>query len=795
MNDKTLRVLEYDKIIEKLCMECCSSLTRDEAKALKPMTEPRLIKDELNATDEAVAVLLKKGAPPLGNFYDISGLVHLAAKDGSLNPKQLLEVAYNLNSARRTAEYLKSDLPELPTIDGLASAISVIKGLESEIERCILSEDEIADSASSELSRIRRAIVRQNEAIRSKINQIVNSSDNQSFLQDAIVTMRQGRYVVPVKSEHRSRLPGIVHDQSGSGATLFVEPQAVVNMNNELRQLELAEKQEIIRILKDLSAEVGAEEVPIIANQKILQRLDFLFAKGRLACNMKASKPEINDDGLVNMRKARHPLIDPKKVVPIDIALGGDYDTLVITGPNTGGKTVTLKTTGLLCLMAQSGLFVPAGDGTTLCVFENVFADIGDEQSIEQSLSTFSSHMVNIVRICDAAGPGSLVLTDELGAGTDPTEGAALAMAVLDHLYTKGAKTVATTHYTELKKYAISTPGVQNASMEFNVETLSPTYHLTIGIPGKSNAFEISRKLGLSDDIISMAKNLLESDAIAFEDVISSIEDDKKASALERRQADELLAEMRRQKERMDALEARMAEKKEKYIEEAKEEARELIEEAKAEVAQIQKDISDAREIADTEAERLLQQTVSESRRKLTEKKKQYESRIKPQQAKPAEKVDPNKIEIGKRVNVLSVGQKGSVISLPDESGNMQVQIGQMKLTVNISGVTLVQENVTDKEREKVKYSRLRAAKVMTCPLSINVVGKNLDDAIMDVDKYIDDASMAGLEFVTIIHGRGAGILRSGIQNFLRHSKHVESFRKGGPGEGGDGATIVTMKK
>ena len=795
MNEKTLRVLEYDKIIGKLCEECCSVLTRDEARALKPMTDARLIRDELSATDEAVTVLLKKGAPPLGNFYDISGLVHLAAKDGSLTPKQLLEVGYNLHSARRTAEYLSSDLPELVTIDGLASAISVLKGLENEIERCIISEDEIADSASSELARIRRAILRQNEAIRSKINQIVNSSDNQAFLQDAIVTMRQGRYVIPVKAEHKSRLSGIVHDQSGSGATLFVEPQAIVDMNNELRQLELAEKQEVIRILKELSEEVGREEVKIVANQKILQRLDFLFAKGRLACNMKAAKPEINEDGLVNLRKARHPLIDQKKVVPIDVAIGGDYDTLVITGPNTGGKTVTLKTVGLLCLMAQSGMFVPANDGTTVCIFNNVFADIGDEQSIEQSLSTFSSHMVNIVKICQGAGVGSLVLTDELGAGTDPTEGAALAMAVLEHLKDAGAKTVATTHYTELKKYAISSPGVQNASMEFNVETLSPTYHLTIGIPGKSNAFEISSKLGLPEDIIGHARNLLESGDIAFEDVISSIEEDKKASALERRQADELMAEMKKQKARMDALEAKMAEKKEKYIEEAKEEAKELVEEARAEVAQIMKDITDAREIADSEAERLLQQTVSEGRRKLTEDKKKYEPRIKKQEAKPAEKVDPNKIEIGRRVNVLSVGQKGSVISLPDENGNMQVQIGQMKLSVNISGVTLVQENVTAKQREKQKYSRLYAAKSMSVPTSINVVGKNLDDALIEVDKYIDDAFMAGLEFVTIIHGRGAGILRSGIQNFLRHNKNVASFRKGGQGEGGDGATIVTMKK
>jgi len=795
MKEKVLRVLEYDKIVAMLCEECCSRLTRTEAQNLTPMTDARLIRNELDATDEAVAVLLKKGAPPLGNFYDISGLAHLAAKDGSLNPKELLEVAYNLQSARRTAAYLTSDLPELPYIQGLAKAICVLKHTEEEIQRCIISEDEIADSASSELNRLRRAILRQNENIRAKIGQIVNSADNKVFLQDAIVTMRQGRFVIPVKAEYKSRLHGIVHDQSGSGATLFIEPQAVVDMNNELRELELAEKQEVIRILKDLSSMVGEDEVKISANQKILTRLDFLFAKGRLACNMRASKPEINEKGFVDIHKGRHPLLDPKKVVPINVSIGGDFNTLVITGPNTGGKTVTLKTIGLLCLMAQSGLFVPASDGTTMCVFDNVFADIGDEQSIEQSLSTFSSHMVNIVDIAASADKDSLVLTDELGAGTDPTEGAALAMAILDYLYGCGAKTVATTHYTELKKYALSTEGVQNASMEFNVETLSPTYRLTIGVPGKSNAFEISRQLGLSDYIIGKAKNLMESGDIAFEDVISSIEADKKASEQERREADRIMEEMKKQKARMDALEAKMAEKKAKYIEEAMAEARDIVEEARAEVAQVQKDMEDARILAETEAEKNLARTMEESKRRLREKRKQYETSVKKEEAKPAEKVDPNKLEIGKRVNVLSVGQKGSILTLPDENGNLQVQIGQMKLNVNVSGITLVQENVTAKEREKQKYSRLFSAKSMSVPMSINVIGKNLDDASMEVDKYLDDAFMAGLETVTIVHGRGAGILRDGIAKLLRHHKNVASFRKGGQGEGGDGATIVTMKK
>ncbi|MBR5756774.1 MAG: endonuclease MutS2, partial [Firmicutes bacterium] len=505
MDKRTLHILEYEKIIDKLSAECCSEMTREAAKKLVPSYKPQWIRNELQGTEEALTVIMRKGAPPLGSFYDITPLAHLASKGGDLSMRQLLQVAYNLASARKTSDYLKSDLPELPLIDGLTSAICVLQRLEEEITRCILTEDEMADSASSELKRIRKAIIKQNEDIKQKLSKIANSADNKTFLQDAVVTMRQGRYVIPVKLEYRNQISGIVHDQSASGATLFVEPQVIVNMNNELRELELAERKEVQRIISDLSDWVGREELKIKANQEILFKLDYLFAKGRLAARMKASRPEINEEGYIKIRRGRHPLIDEKKVVPIDLSLGVDYDTLLVTGPNTGGKTVTLKKVGLICLMAQAGLFVPASDGTSLPIFKNIYADIGDEQSIEQSLSTFSSHMKNIVEITEGANKDCLVLLDELGAGTDPTEGAALAIAVLEKLYERGIKTIATTHYNELKKYAINTPGVQNASMEFDVETLSPTYRLTVGIPGKSNAFEISRKLGLSDDIIETA--------------------------------------------------------------------------------------------------------------------------------------------------------------------------------------------------------------------------------------------------------------------------------------------------
>ena len=787
MDPKAIRVLEYNKIIEKLALECASKLTARQASELTPQTDAVWIKEALADTGEAVTVLMKKGTPPFGSFYDVAGQAHLAARGAALTMKQLLELAYNMAAARRTAEYLSSDLPELPRIDGLVSAISVLRSLEEEIERCIISEDEMADSASPELRRLRKAILRQNEAIRSKIQQIVGSSENKLFLQDAIVTMRQGRYVIPVKLEHKSKLAGIVHDQSASGATLFVEPQAIVNMNNELRELELAEQQEVLRILRDLSERVGLCELQIKGNQEILTKLDFMFAKGRLACNMKASCPEINTQGIVSLKKARHPLIDPKKVVPIDVGVGEGYSTLVITGPNTGGKTVTLKTVGLLQLMAQSGLFIPAADGSKVAIFRDIFADIGDEQSIEQSLSTFSSHMSNIVRITKECGKDTLVLADELGAGTDPTEGAALAISVLNHLYNKGARTIATTHYTELKKFALTTKGVQNASMEFDVETLSPTYRLIIGIPGKSNAFEISQKLGLAPKIIEHAKRFVEEGDVAFEDVISTIEESRKKIEEDARVSAQLRLELEKQKERMDGQEAKLKAQKEKYLEEARQEAREIIDDAREQIAAVQKSIEDA--AASDNARR----AADEGRRKLTELRKGYIPKA--EHVVNYEQPSAADVKPGIRVNVLSVGQKGTVLDAPDDKGDMQVQIGALKLKVNISGITLVRENVTDKQREKTKFSRLAGAKAMSVPMSINVVGQTLADAEIDVEKYLDDAFLANLETVTIIHGRGAGILREGIAKLLKKDKRIASYRRGAPAEGGDGVTIATFKR
>ena len=789
MNKKAYKVLEYNKILDLLGEEAASVITKKVISELKPSVEVNLIREMLAETTEAVSVIMRKGALPLGNFYDIKNMIHLADKGGTLTMKQLLEVFYNLRVARNVANFLKSDLPDLPIIKGLSEVLSIQKKLEENIDRCILSEDEMADSASSELKSIRRNIVRQNEAIRAKMSQILNSSENRTMLQDAIVTMRQGRYVIPVKQEHKSKFSGIVHDQSATGATLFIEPQAIVNLNNELRELELAEKVEIQRILAELSAEVAQVNLELLNNQDILLKLDYIFAKGKLSVKMKATEPQINTKGNLRIKDGRHPLIAKDMVVPISIAIGQGYDTLVITGPNTGGKTVTLKTVGLFVMMTQSGLHIPAGDMTEMPIFHKVFADIGDEQSIEQSLSTFSSHMINIVDIVENSNNNTMVLIDELGAGTDPTEGAALAISILQYLYRKGAKTIATTHYTELKKYAISTHGVENASMEFDVETLSPTYKLSIGVPGRSNAFEISKKLGLNNNIIENARGLLERGDIEFEDVISSIEKDKKAAEEERDEAISLNLEMKKKKEQFDHDRIKLEEQKTKIISKAKEEARDMIKEAKEFADQVQKDL---RELDKNQDPGTRNRQYEETKKRIREFSDKYREKIvvedNPNPVKAYE------LKIGDRVKVLSLDQKGNIISLPDDRNEVQVQVGLLKINVNLDNISKIQDGTEKKDNKKSKYGALYRSKAQVVTSSINVRGRLLDDAVMDVDKYLDDAYIAGLKEVTIIHGRGEGILREGLHQMFKAHKHVVKYRKGVYSEGGDGVTIVQLK-
>lgn len=786
MKEKTLNILEYNKIIEMLKEQAGSEMTVKVISELKPAYDVREIREKQQETTEAVRLISSKGPLPTGGFYDIKGLVSLACKGGVLTMAQLLKVLYNMKAAERVVKFMKGDdLPELPAIESIVEILVVHKSLSEEIDRCILSEDEMADNASPELRRIRKAIVRQNEALKAKMNHILNAE--KSSLQDAIVTVRNGRYVIPVKQEQRSKVPGIVHDQSGSGATLFIEPQAIVNMNNELRQLELDEKAEINRILKVLSEAVAEYHHDLANNQKLLLLLDTFMAKGKLSVAMNGEEPEINDKGELYLRNAAHPLIDSKKVVPINISLGKGYRTLIVTGPNTGGKTVTLKTAGLLSLMAQSGLHIPVAPGSKVPVYKQVFADIGDEQSIEQSLSTFSSHMKNIVNIIKNADEQSLILLDELGAGTDPTEGAALAISILEALSDRGANTIATTHYTELKKYAISTYGVENASMEFNVETLSPTYKLIIGLPGKSNAFEISSKLGLDSEIISRASQLLEGGDIAFEEVIASLEEDKKRAEKEAREAIRINAEMKRQREELEKKAKKIEERREKEIARAREEARDIVREAKEMADEFRKEL---KEIAKLESLGERNARFDSSKRKLREIEKKNRSTIKREtNDRP---VDPDSLRKGDRVKILTIGQNGEVLTLPDDRGELQVQAGPMKMTVNVEDLMLIESSAP---KIKVKsYGSLYRKKAQVVSTSVDVRGKILDDALMDVEKYIDDAFISGLPEVTIIHGRGEGVLSKGIRAELRKNKHVKEYRRGGYNEGGDGVTVVKLK-
>lgn len=790
MNKKALDVLEYQKIIELLKEEAGSEMSKKIISELMPYTDVHVISEELRSTTEAVDLIVRKGALPTGGIYDIGQSLGLARKGGTLSMKQLLQVHYNLNIAARVVSFMKSDLPPLPLIGSMTELIVTMPRLSDDIDRCILSEDEMSDNASSELARIRRSIGRQNEAIKNKLNHILNSADNRTYLQDSIVTMRDGRYVIPVKQEHRTRFPGIVHDQSKAGATLFVEPQVIVNLNNELRELEMAEEAEIARILAELSSGVAEHFHDIKNNQEILIQLDFLMAKGKLSCRMKAEEPHINDKGFLHIREGRHPLIDEKKVVPINVPIGKEYRTLVVTGPNTGGKTVTLKTIGLLALMAQSGLHIPASSQSQIPIFDDVFADIGDEQSIEQSLSTFSSHMKNIVKIVEAADENSLVLLDELGAGTDPTEGAALAIAILEALYKRGAMTAATTHYNEIKKYALSTDGVENASMEFNVETLSPTYRLSIGIPGKSNAFEISKKLGLAESLIDRARQLIERGDIEFEDVISTIERDKKKAEEERDEAIIINLAMKKKQEEVERQLADLEKKKAKVIADAREEARDILRDARETASEVQKEL---KELSKLESLGERNKRFDKNRRKLKETEGKYAERLVRQVNNNP--VDASEIKVGDRVKVLSLDQNGEILSLPDEKGNLLVKVGIMKANLSLDDLMLINDGSQKKKAPKsAKYGQLYKTKAQNVSISINVQGESLDDAVMDVDKYLDDAYVAGLKEVTIIHGRGEGILKSGIRDMMKRHKHVASFRKGNYNEGGDGVTIAKMK-
>ena len=794
MNQKALETLEYKKIIAQLKREMGSAASAKLADELTPLTSEKIIKEELRSTTEAVDLIVRKGPLPTGGLYDIREALLLAKKGGSLTMRQLLEVQNVLGISSEVVAFMHDDaLPELKYIGEMVDLIVEFTALEKEISRCILTEDEMADNASPKLKDIRRNIHQQNQAIKNKLSRIITSSSNKTYLQDTIVTMRDGRYVIPVKQEYRSFFPGMVHDQSKGGATLFIEPQGVVDLNNKLRELEVEEQLEIARILAELSSRVAEHYREIRSNLELLTKLDFIMAKGKLSCKMHASEPKIDKDGELRLISARHPLIEYKKAVPVDIRIGGDYRTLIITGPNTGGKTVSLKTAGLLVMMAQSGLHIPASHASTLPIFGEVFADIGDEQSIEQSLSTFSSHMKNIVSIIDKASYDSLVLVDELGAGTDPTEGAALAIAILERFYDSGALTMATTHYNELKKYALATSGVENAAMEFDVETLTPTYRLLIGVPGKSNAFEISKKLGLSESVIERASEHIKHGDMEFENVISSIEDDKRKAAADRLDAESMRAEIEERLKKLEEKEKAISEKRADIIAEAKREARELLRETKNAVKDVQKDL---RRLQKSGAHTNLNTgALEKSRRKINEAEDLVSEKVVKQVN--SEPVSADTLKIGDRVKLLTIGQNGTILSLPDEKGNLMINIGALKVKARLQDLMLINEGKDRKPQAKSssKYGSLLRSKSSSVSASINVMGKNLEDALADVEKYLDDVYMAGLDMVSIIHGRGGGILKDGIRQMLNRKKYVDSYGAASYNDGGEGVTIVRMKK
>ncbi|WP_425449169.1 endonuclease MutS2 [Dethiothermospora halolimnae] len=792
MNDRTLKVLEYNKIKNMLNNMVESSLGKSLVENLKPSTDIEDVKYMQNQTDEAVNIIIKRGRPPLGGIHDVLKDMKRAEIGSTLMPINLLRIADSLRAARRLKSYMKKDKEDrdsnYPILESIIYSLNTYKYIEDDIYNAIIGEDQISDNASSKLRNIRRKIESKNGSIRNKLNSIINSSTNRKYLQDALITIREDRFVVPVKQEYKSNIPGLVHDQSSSGATLFIEPMAIVELNNQLKELKLEEKEEIERILAELTNLVAQESEGIKENQKILSNLDLVFGKAKLALDMDGSKPILNNEGYINIKKGRHPLIPKDEVVPTDIYIGKKFNTLVITGPNTGGKTVTLKTVGLLTLMAQSGIQVPGEYGSHMAVFDQLFADIGDEQSIEQSLSTFSSHMTNIVDILESVDKNSLVLFDELGAGTDPTEGAALAMSILNYLHSKSIRTIATTHYSELKVYALTTEGIENASVEFNVKTLSPTYKLLIGVPGKSNAFEISKRIGLGDYIIDRARQLISKENIEFEDVLASIEKDRRVTEENRQKTERMKKEIDKLKEELQSKKAKADDMKKRIIREAKQEAKKIVREAKEESDEIVKALRDISSDIEKERRRKIQEAQDTLKGSIDKIDDDLAENV---LSKKAKKI-PKNLKAGETVKLLNLNQRGTVINPPNESGNLAVQVGIMKVNVHVSTVQRIKGDSKSSQQPGTK-SIIRA-KSKSVKSEIDVRGKTLEEAVLDVDKYLDDAYIAGLNRITIIHGKGTGILRQGISELLRSQRHVKGYRLGKHGEGGTGVTVVDLK-
>ena len=785
IGERTLRVLEFTRIREMLAEGALTETGREICLGLVPFDDLAAAQAAQAETEEAAVILQYTGGHPLSAFPDIRPALTVCEKGGDLSAGMLLNVAEVLRVSRAARDALVTERENTPILRGMAEGLFTARNIEKDITDAILSEDEIADRASAELMNIRRHLRGAQDRIRDRLNQMLRSAEMQKALQDPIITVRNNRYVIPVRAEFRSMVPGLVHDQSSSGATLFIEPMAAVEMGNELKQWQLKEQQEIARILAALSAEVAPYAAGLSETVELLARLDFIFAKGLLSRRLVCVSPKLNDRGSLKIIRGRHPLIDPAAVVPSTIWLGGELNTLVITGPNTGGKTVTLKTVGLFTLMAQAGLHVPADLGTELAVFEQVFADIGDEQSIEQSLSTFSGHMSYIVEILRNVTPRDLVLFDELGAGTDPTEGAALAQSILTRLLHIRVRTMATTHYSELKAFALTTKGVENASVEFDVETLRPTYRLSIGVPGKSNAFEISRRLGLPENLIEQAKTLLSGNAIRFEDVIANAEYHRQVAEKERAIAQEASRETVRLRDEAESLRREMEQKREQSIRKAKEDAKRILEQARresegmiAELKRMKKNAAQAGDAGVNELRRRLDRDIDEMSEGLREA--------------PAESGEaPESVKEGDRVRILTLGAEGVVLAPPDAKGEVRLQAGAMKFSAPLAQLRLLR---AAPEKEKTTVRAKTGMMARTVKSECDVRGMNLEEALDSVGRYLDEAVLAGLNEVYVIHGKGTGILRAGIQQDLRKNRHVKSFRRGMYGEGEDGVTVVTLK-
>ncbi len=791
MNRKTLTKLEYDKILDLLTGEASSPGGKNLCRSLKPMSKLADIETAQEQTAAAFTRLVKKGRPSFGGCLPIGESVKRLQIGASLGAGELLRICRLLETAGKVKAYGRHENADdaADCLDAYFAQIEPLSPLASEISRCIISEEEISDEASAGLKHVRRMISQTNDKIHAALSSAINGS-LRSYLQEPIITMRGDRYCIPVKAEYRSQVPGMIHDQSSTGSTLFIEPMAAVKLNNELKELYGKEQDEIQKVLAVLSGDAAEYTDALDIDYRILTELDFIFAKGALALSMNASRPIFNSERRIHIRSGRHPLLDKKKVVPISVSLGGEFDLLIITGPNTGGKTVSLKTVGLFTLMGQAGLHIPALDRSELGIFEDVYADIGDEQSIEQSLSTFSSHMTNIVSFLKKIRSDSLVLFDELGAGTDPAEGAALAIAILSHLHDRGVRTMATTHYSELKVFALSTPGVENACCEFDVDTLRPTYRLLIGIPGKSNAFAISGKLGLPEDIIQNAKSHLSEQEESFEDLLADLENSRRSIAREQQEINAYKLELERLKTEAAQRQEKIEQQRERILREANEKAYSILLEAKETADETIKNLRKINKNNISSAD------LEKERERLRKKLDSTGGHLSVQPKKPRKQHKPGDFRLGETVRVLSMNLTGHVVSLPDSKGTVTVQMGILRSQLPISDLEIIEEtpSYSAGNIRRTTQGRMKMDKSLSVSPEINLLGKTVDEAVAELDKYLDDAYLAHLDQVRIVHGKGTGALRAGIHNYLRRQKHIKSFHLAAFGEGDAGVTIAEFK-